>query len=37
MEYAPIPLNIVRTYRVGSDKTEHGLIFNVHLFTQILW
>ena len=22
---------------VESDKTEHGLIFNVHLFTQILW
>ena len=28
-------LNIIT--RVVSDKTEHGLIFNVHLITQIIW
>ena len=33
----PLPQQIIRYLSVVSDKTEHGLILNVHLITQIIW
>ena len=38
----PIALLYIMGIKLGmvivvSDETEHGLILNVHLFTQILW
>ena len=32
-----IVIFIYDNINVVSDKTEHGLIFNVHLITQIIW